>query len=210
MALRLIRRPPARRALLLAPAAIALALPASAAAILELRFVSAPALPSLPAVTLNGRAQTATTAMTNFSVENLQLTKAGWNLTVEGQSGSGHSPVFAQYCPKAKCGSASEGYVSGGRTLAADSLTLNSTGASFSGGLLTAPTLTCAATCAIDSPTPVKIASDASGLLSGEGVWTTSGFSASSLSLALPTTVRALPSEEVYRVNVLWTLSSGP
>jgi hypothetical protein len=54
------------------------------------------------------------------------------------------------------------------------------------------------------------VASDASGVLTGEGTWTTSDFSSSSLALALPTTLRALPSEEVYRVNVLWTLSTGP
>jgi hypothetical protein len=56
----------------------------------------------------------------------------------------------------------------------------------------------------------VKLASDATGLLAGEGVWGASGFSASSLALAAPTTLRALPNEEIYRVNVLWTLSTGP
>lgn len=36
------------------------------------------------------------------------------------------------------------------------------------------------------------------------------GFSSSSLSLTVPTTLHALPSEQVYRVSVLWTLSRGP
>ena len=42
------------------------------------------------------------------------------------------------------------------------------------------------------------------------GTWLTSGFGASSLALSTPTTIKALPNEEVYRVNVLWTLSTGP
>jgi hypothetical protein len=87
---------------------------------------------------------------------------------------------------------------------------LNSTGAQFTGSLGTAPSLTCPTGCSVDSGTPVKIASDPSGQLLGEGTWTTSGFSASSLALSVPTTMRALPNEETYRVNVLWTLSTGP
>ena len=78
------------------------------------------------------------------------------------------------------------------------------------GGLGTAPSLTCPTGCAIDSAAPVKVASEPSGQLLGEGTWTTSGFSTSSLALAVPTTLRALPNEETYRVNVLWTLSTGP
>lgn len=194
----------------LATGGLALALPASAAGLLELRYVTPPALPSLPTVTLNGRAQTTEAKMTGFAVEDTRLTKSGWNITAQGQTGPGHSAVFAQYCPKPKCGAVSEGYVAGGNALAADSLTLNTTGASFTGGLGTAPTLQCSTPCALDHASAVKIASDATGLLSGEGTWTAGGFSAGSLALTTPTTLRALPSEEVYRVNILWTLSSGP
>jgi hypothetical protein len=184
--------------------------PASATALLELRFATPPALPTLPTVTLNGKAQSDTTAMTPFAVEDTRLTKSGWNLTAQGQSGTGKSAVFAAYCPKAKCGTAVEGYVAGGPTLAAGSLVLNSTGASFTGGLGTAPALQCPSGCAVDSATPVKVASQGTGLLSGEGLWSASGFSASSLALAAPTTMRAPPNEQIYRVNVLWTLSTGP
>lgn len=148
--------------------------------------------------------------MTNFTVEDLRLTKSGWNLTVQGRSGSGQSPVLAQYCPQAKCGPDNEGYIPSGHTLAPNSLTLNSTGASFSGGLGTPPAFQCAAGCDIASPTAVKVASQTTRLLAGVGIWSTSGFASSSLALAAPTTIRALPAEEVYRVNVLWTLSSGP
>jgi hypothetical protein len=190
--------------------AAALLYPATAAALLELRFSAPPALPSLPSLTLDGRAQSDSTAMTPFAVEDTRLTKSGFNITAQGQSGTGRSPVFAQYCPKAKCGADAEGYVTGGSKLPPGSLTLNSTGASFTGGLGTAPTLECASGCALDGATAVKIASSATGLLAGEGVWSTSGFSSNSLALAAPTTIRALQNEEIYRANVLWTLSTGP
>ena len=50
-------------------------MPTVAWGLLELKFVTAPALPSLPSVTLNASAQTAKTTMTNFSVEDLRLTE---------------------------------------------------------------------------------------------------------------------------------------
>lgn len=175
----------------------------------ELRFATTPAMPTLTAVTINGQAQTAHTTMTGFAVADTRGTKSGWNLTVGGNSGTGKSAVFAQYCPKAKCGSSSEGYVAGGASLAADSLTLNTTGAKLSGGTGSAPSFQCSAGCNVDSASAVKIVSAATGG-AGEGTWTASGFSATSLALAVQTTMKALPSEEVYRVNLLWTLSSGP
>jgi hypothetical protein len=187
---------------------LALGLPAPVWGAAELKFGTAPALPALPAVTINAHSQTPHATMANFSVSNTLTTKSGWNVTVAGQSGTGKSAVFAQYCPKAKCGSESEGYATGGKTLAASSLTLSSTGASFTGGTGTAPTLQCSSACAVDSSSAVKIASAATG--AGEGTWTTTGFSATSLTLNVATTLKALPAEEVYRVNVLWTLATGP
>lgn len=172
-------------------------------------FGTVPKLPTLSTVTLNAKAQTVNTTMTNFSVIDTRGTKSGWNVTVAGQSGTGKSAVFAQYCPKAKCGSDSEGYVAAGKTLVANSLKLNSTGAKFSGGTGSAPTLRCSTACNVDSASAVKIASAATGG-AGESTWTTSGFSATSLALAAPTTLKVLANEEVYRVNLLWTLSTGP
>lgn len=177
----------------------------------SLSFSTAPALPALGTVTLTGAPQTSHATMTSFGVADATGSGSGWNVTVEGQSGSGKSAVFAQYCGKAKCGSDSEGYVASGATLPADSLTLESSGASFSGqgGTTgTAPTLQCSSSCAIDSPTPVKIASAASG--AGLGTWLASGFAAPSLSLATPASLKLLAGEEIYRVNLLWTLSTGP
>ena len=193
-------------AVLLAAFTCALAVPAALA---SFEFATAPKLPVLLTVTLNAKSQTVDTTMTNFSVVDTRGTKSGWNVTVAGQSGTGKSAVFAQYCPKAKCGTDAEGYVASGKTMAAKSLSLNSTGAKFTGGTGTAPTLQCAAACSVDSASAVKIASAATGG-AGETTWTTTGFSATSLSLSVPTTLRALPTEEIYRVNLLWTLATGP
>jgi hypothetical protein len=193
-------------AVVLAAFTSALAVPAALA---SFEFVSAPKLPVLLAVTLNAKSQTVSTTMTTFSVIDTRGTKSGWNVTVAGQSGTGKSAVFAQYCPKAKCGTDAEGYVTGGKTMAAKSLSLNSTGAKFTGGTGTAPTLQCSAACSVDSASAVKIASAATGG-AGETTWTATGFSTTSLSLSVPTTLRALPTEEIYRVNLLWTLATGP
>ena len=172
------------------------------------KFGTAPALPALSAVTLSGAAQTTNATMNNFSVEE-GLESGGWNISVAGQGGTAKSAVFMQYCPKAKCGSEKEGYVSGGFTLPAGSLTLNTTGASLTGGSGTAPTLQCSSGCAVESASAVKVVSRAAGG-SGLSTWKTSGFSATSITLSTPSTLRFLASNEVYRVNVLWTLSTGP
>jgi hypothetical protein len=184
-----------------------LALPARAWGV-SLKFGIAPALPSLPTVTLNAHAQTSNSTMNNFSVEELLETE-GWNITVAGQSGAGKSAVFAQYCPNTTCGSDPKGYVSGGATLPAKSLALNTTGASFTGGSGTAPTFQCASGCSVDGASAVKIASKAAGV-AATNTWKTTGFSSTSLALSTATTLKVLPTSEEYRVNILWTLSTGP
>jgi WxL domain surface cell wall-binding len=190
--------------------ALALDLPTSAWGAGSLKFGTAPALPALPAVALNAHSQTANATMTNFSVADTTGEGKGWNVTVAGQSGTGKSVVFAQYCPEAAgCGSDAFGYVASGKSLEAKSLTLNTTGASFTGGTGSPPTLKCSTACAVDGTPAVKIASAATGG-AGASTWTTTGFSATSLTLATPTTLRTLPTHEVYRVNILWTLSTGP
>jgi len=172
----------------------------------SLEFITTPKLPALPAVTLNAKAQTVTTTMNSFSVSDTRFTKSGWNVTVIGQSGTGKSAVFAQYCPKVKCGTDATGYVTGGRTLAANSLQLTSSGATFTGGTGSTPKLMCSTTCNVDSATAVKVASAET----SESTWTAGGWSTTSLKLSTPTTLRVLANEEVYRVNVLWTLATGP
>jgi hypothetical protein len=177
----------------------------------SLSFSTTPVMPTLTSITLNGSAQTTNSTMTNFGTADATGSGSGWNTTVAGQAGAGKSVVFKQYCPTATCGADPEGYVTGGATLAANSLTLNSTGASFAaqGGTTgTAPTLQCSTACNVDSASAVKIASAA--VSAGMGTWLTTGFSATSLALSTPSTLKALSNGEVYRVNLLWTLSTGP
>jgi hypothetical protein len=173
---------------------------------------TAPDAPNLPALTLNGQAQTLTAQMSNFSAIDATGSATGWNVTVNGDSSAGKSAVFKEYCPNATCGSNSgPGYISGGPTLAANSLTLNSTGAGFSalsGTTGTAPTHQCNSGCFLDAASPVKVVSAAA--LAGMGTFQTTSYGASSLSLSAPTTVRALQTNEVYRVDLVWTLNSGP
>jgi hypothetical protein len=177
----------------------------------SLSFSTTPAMPTLGAITLSGSAQTTNATMTNFGTADATGSGSGWNTTVAGQTGTGKSAVFKQYCPTATCGADPEGYVTGGATLAANSLTLNSTGATFaaqSGTTGTAPTLQCSSACNVDSAAAVKVASAALG--AGMGTWLTTGFTATSLALATPSTLKALSNGEVYRVNLLWTLGTGP
>jgi hypothetical protein len=176
-----------------------------------LQFSTSPNTPTLPGVTLNGLPQTVSAQMSNFGVDDTTGSGSGWNVTVNGNTGGGLSPVFAQYCPNATCGSdTGPAYVASGQTLPASSLTLSTTGASWSttGGSGSAPTFTCSAGCAMDSGSAVKVASAA--VSAGEGPWSTSGLGASSVSLSTPTTLRTLSNGEVYRVDLLWTLSSTP
>ena len=205
--------------------ALAVALPASSGAATtsndstsfsvtagSLAFSTAPAMPTLSAITLNGQAQTTNTTMTSFAVDDATGSGSGWNVTVNGNSGTGKSAVFKEYCPNATCGTDSgPGYVSGGLTLPADSLTLNSTGASFTGqnGTTgTAPTLQCSTACNVDSASAVKIVSAATS--AGMGTWASSGWSGTSLALSTPSSLKTLQTGEVYRVDLVWTLNSGP
>jgi hypothetical protein len=180
----------------------------------SLSFGTSPDVPNFSALTLNGQAQTLTAQMNNFSGIDATGSATGWNITVSGDNSAGKSQVFKEYCPNATCGSNSgPGYISGGATLAANSLTLDSTGASFSalsGTTGTAPTHQCNSLCFVDAPaaSPVKIVSAAA--LAGMGTYQTTGYGASSLSLSAPTTVRALQTNELYRVDLVWTLNSGP
>jgi hypothetical protein len=171
----------------------------------------APSTPTLPTVTLNGLPKTANATMNNFAIDDTTA-GTGWNLSVAGNTGAGKSAVFKQYCPSATCGSdTGPGYISGGATLASGSLTLDTTGASWgtTGGSGSAPAFQCNSTaCPLDASSATKIVSTASG--AGKGPWKTGGFTATSLALSTPSTLRALRENEVYRVDLLWTLSSGP
>jgi hypothetical protein len=177
-----------------------------------LSLTSAPDYPNFGALTLNGQSQTLSAQMGNFTVADGSGSGAGWNVTVIGDSGGGKSPVFKVYCPNANCGpDTGPGYVSGGATLPANSLTLTSTGAGFSalnGTTGTAPTHSCGSGCFVDSASAVKLISAATN--AGMGTYQASGYGASSLALVTPTTVKALQTNERYQVDLVTTLNSGP
>jgi hypothetical protein len=190
--------------------ALALALFASApAAEAAVSFSTAPNVPTLPTVTLDGSAQTTTATMANWGVSQT-LALSGWNVTAAGDTSSGKSAVFKQYCPNATCGSHSgPGYISGGATLPSGSLQLDSTGASWTGNLGTAPSHLCNSKCSLDTMTPVKVASASTAVLLG--TWSTTGYSSTSLELSVPTTLRVLSEPgEVYQLDLVWTLNTGP
>lgn len=188
----------------LASISAALLLPGTAAG---LSFSTAPALPALPTVTLNAKAQISTAQMTNFAVTD--TLGSGWNMTVAGNTAADDSPVFAQYCPNAGgCGTDALGYIPAGKTLPPDSFTLNTTGASFTTLLGGAATFTCNTPCDIDTTTPSKIATETTGAITA--TWTSTGFSTTSLTLSTATTLKTLPTAEIYRLNVIWTLNTGP
>ena len=107
-----------------------------------LAFAVAPTVPTLGPLALNGQAQALTAMLPGFAVDDTTGSGSGWNVTVSGNTGGGASAVFKQYCPNATCGpDTGPGYVGGGQSLAAGSLTLNSTGASWvnNGGTGSAP-----------------------------------------------------------------------
>jgi hypothetical protein len=168
-----------------------------------LSLSSAPDYPNLPSLTLNGQAQTLNAQMGNFTVVDATGSGSGWNVTVVGDSTAGKSPVFKEYNGSA--------YVGGGATLSANSLTLTSTGAGFSalnGTTGTAPTHSCGSGCFVDAASPVKLASAATG--AGMGTYQTTTYGASSLALSAPSTVKALAGGNVYRVDLVTTVNSGP
>jgi hypothetical protein len=171
-------------------------------------FNPAPNAPNLPTVTLDGSAQTDTATMANWGVQQT-LSLSGWNVTVAGDTSAGKSAVFKQYCPNPTCGSdTGPGYVSGGFTLPSGSLQLDSAGAGWSGPGGNQPSHLCNSGCSMDTTTPVKIGN--MGSLGALGTWSTTGYSSTSLAVSVPTTIRTLQSGEVYRVDLVWTLASGP
>jgi hypothetical protein len=187
-----------------------------------LAFDTSPNVPDFGVLTLNGQAQTLTGQMSSWQAHDATGSGSGWNITVQGDSSAGKSAVFKEYCTDgtstngcntAVTGGPGPGYVtSSPKTLSADSLTLSSTSASFTaiGGTTgTAPTHSCGTPCNVDHATTVKIASAASG--AGMGTYQASGYTAASLALLTPSTAYAIGTgNKVYRVDLIFTLNSGP
>ena len=180
----------------------------------SLSFSSSPNVPDLGTLTLNGQAQTLNAQMANFSVQDATGSGSGYNVTVVGDNSTGKSAVFKQYCSNggSACGSdAANSYVSGGAVLAANSLTLSSTGAGFTaqnGTTGTAPTHSCNSGCFVDTASAVKVISAAVG--AGMGTYQANSYSPTSLALATPSNLTVLPANEIYHLDLVWSLNSGP
>jgi hypothetical protein len=206
---RIVTRTGIRRVTVGCVVAIAtLAVTASPSLATTVAFTTAPKLPALSGVTLNGQTQTTFSLWSNAMKVTSSGTNNGWNLTVNGNASAGKSAVFKQYCPSATCGTdTGPGYVGGGFTLPADSLTLNTSGASWTSAA-PRPAYQCSSSpfCKIDHATATKVVSASASV--ALGTWTGSGTSV--LTLATPASLRKLQTGEVYRVDVVWTLSSGP
>ena len=211
-AVTVIARPRLRRLLLTSCLGLAtVALNAQPSMATTVAFGAAPSLPTLSGVTLNGQTQSTFTVwtMTNAIRITSSGTNTGWNLTVGANtSGGTKSAVFKQYCPNATCGTdTGPGYVAGGFTLPADSLTWNTSGSSWSSAA-PRPAYQCSVSpfCTIDHATATKVVSASSSV--ALGAWSSSGSSV--LTLATPANLHKLQTGEVYRVDVVWTASTGP
>ena len=190
-------------------------------ALAQLEFTSQPDIPALGTVTLAGASQAKTAQMPPWEVDDSRIVALGWQVTAQGDSSPGRSAVFREYCSDgaatngcdtAVAGGPGPGYVSSGATLAEGALTIDSSGASFAaqGGPPGAPPLhLCSTGCALDTTSGATVASAVPG--TGLGTWRAEGYSIDSLSLAIPSTVRFIGTgNKLYRVDLLWTLASGP
>jgi hypothetical protein len=197
-------------ALALVTAILAIFVSAGAAGATTLTFTTAPALGTLSALTLNGATQTTTTSTTlnHFAVTS-SGTNTGWNMTVASVSGGSNSSVFKEYCPNASCGTdTGPAYVSGGYTLPSGSLKLDTAGDAIGGTGATKPAFQCSVSpfCTVDTTTPTKVVSATTS--SSLTTWVATG--TSTLSLTTPANLHKLQTNEVYRVNLVWTINSGP
>jgi len=153
--------------------------------------ITDPVVGDFTAVTLNGAAQTTTAAVDAFSVNDATGTGAGWNVTVQA------SPL-TEYDSALNAGAG--GYVTGGRTLALNSLSLPASTVASPNTTSPDPAIT-AGTYTIDAASAVKVASAAANEGMGEY-----DFSAATLTLSLPASVYAAK----YRSDVTLSVVTGP
>lgn len=189
-----------------------------------LEFHQDPDAPDFGDVTLDGTLQTRSVAMSDHIVKDATGSGSGWNVTVEGDTGPGQSPVLAEYCTDGAAangcddidghGTAGPGYVSGGEAFAAESMALDSSGAAtdpVSGTTGPAPAFDCSGGCPVDAPEATRI--EHASADAGMGRWQ-ADFESDSLVLTIPTTTKVVDAEgagnKVYKVDLLFSLNSGP
>jgi hypothetical protein len=152
----------------------------------------------------NGLAQTIDGTLAAWGVNDASGSPDGWNVTVQGVTDvpTNKTGVFTERV--AATGAA----VTAPRQLAAGSLRINSISSAFTavGSTTgTAPAYDCAPGCAVDSPTPIRVALAAPN--AGMGTFDAA---AGTTTLNLPSTVKAVRDNNSYQLDLLWTLASGP
>jgi hypothetical protein len=173
-----------------------------------------PDQPRVPSLAFNGHAQALNAQMSDFAVTDASGAGEGWNLTVSGAGGRGVSPQLRQYCPVARCGNhRGHGFIAGGSALPFGSILLDSSGAGFTseaGDTGNQPSHECGEGCLLDSPplAPTRIVAAPNG--AGLGTFRAADFSARSLKLVAPGSSQVFKPHEVYRVDLSWTLNTGP
>lgn len=159
--------------------------------------VSGVTVPDFPGTKLNGAAQPVTATMPGFSVSDARGAGFGWNVTVQATQ-------FAEWDPTLDAdgdGVAEGGYVSGGKTLALNSLKLP-TPSVAADGTTSPPPSVMTGPHRIDTTGAVKIASAATD--TGMGKYNFSV--ADPLELTLPANAYA----KAYRSSVTLSVVSGP
>jgi hypothetical protein len=151
----------------------------------SLALTTNPVVPVLPTLTLNGNAQTLNATMSGWTAVDATGSGSGWNLNVIGDSSAGKSAVFKEYC--------TDGTATNGCSTAVS-------GAPGPGYVTTSPqTLTA---------NSLKLNSTSATMTAGGG---STGYSATSVALTAPTTIKAIGTgNKVYRLDMIWTLATGP
>ncbi len=152
-----------------------------------------PTVGDFSAVTLDGTAKTATASFANFEVNDARGSGAGWNVTVQATQ-------FAEWDSTLNSGAG--GYVTSGKTLAQNSLSLAAPTVAADGTTSAVPSIT-AGPYNIDAASAVKIASAAADAGMGKYDFTQAG---TPLTLSIPTSAYA----KTYRSTVTVSTVTGP
>ena len=151
----------------------------------DLSITADPTVPDFTGITLDGTAQTDTTTLAAFEVNDARGTGVGWHVNVQASQFAEHNGTS---------------YVASGKTLATGSLTMSAPTLAADGTSSTVPTVT-SGPYTIDVASPVEIASAAAD--AGMGKY---DFSSTTFTLSVPASAFA----KTYRSNVTVDVVTGP